>query len=255
MKYYMTVHDIIQKMSQWPADKLAKVNVYADGVLIDAEKLKYAEKGNCMNAKGWLEKQVAELRVMYGKRLNSSDGIAIYDGNNCMRRLTRNDITEEIGTYELAHNCTFIRDGETWYRDFEHEIRLRDMMREIIRNHSHYDEQCDDDELLDEVLFENLMYPAGNDIDGLIAVFNMLAWSHSDLRERLKQYEDIGLTPEQVLELKDRDSKKKTVINLKVCPECCVKDYGQRILHKGGHTELEPAKNTQQEMEDFWMDK
>lgn len=122
-----------------------------------------------------------------------------------MKRLTVNNIKEETGTYELAHNCTFIRDGETWYRDFDHEIRLRDMMREIIKNHSHYDEQCDDDELLDEVLFENLMYPAETDIDGLIAVFDMLAWSHSDLRERLKQYEDTGLTTEQVQQLKERE--------------------------------------------------
>ena len=113
-----------------------------------------------------------------------------------MSRLTISKITEETGTYELAHNCTFIRDGETWYRDFDNEIRLRDMMREIIKNHSQYDEQYDDDEILDGILFENLQYPA-DDIDGLIAVFNMLAWSHSDLRERLKKYEDTGLTPEQ----------------------------------------------------------
>ena len=126
-----------------------------------------------------------------------------------MKRLTVNEITEETGTYELAHNCTFVRDGETWYRDFDHEIRLRDMMREIIKNHSQYDEQCDDDEILDEILFENLMYPAGTDIDGLIAVFNMLAWSHSNLRERLKQYEDTGLTPNQVQELKERGTAKR----------------------------------------------
>lgn len=150
-----------------------------------------------------------------------------------MKRLTVNNIKEETGTYDLAHNCTFIRDGETWYRDFDHEIRLRDMMREIIKNHSHYDGQCDDDELLDEVLFENLMYPAESDIDGLISVFNMLAWSHSDLRERLKQYEDTGLTMEQVQELKERDTAKKLVKTRKLkdfngnvcrvfgeCPNC-----------------------------------
>lgn len=125
-----------------------------------------------------------------------------------MKRLTVNNITEETGTYELAHNCTFIRDGETWYRDFDHEIRLRDMMREIIKNHSQYGEQCDDDEILDEILFENLQYPA-DDIDGLIAVFSMLAWSHSDLREKLKAYEDTGLTPEQVQKLAEKNTPKK----------------------------------------------
>lgn len=130
------------------------------------------------------------------------------DGGLSMSRLTISKITEETGTYELAHNCTFIRDGETWYRDFDNEIRLRDMMREIIKNHSQYDEQYDDDEILDGILFENLQYPA-DDIDGLIAVFNVLAWSHSDLRERLKKYEDTGLSPEQVQELKERGTAKR----------------------------------------------
>lgn len=146
-----------------------------------------------------------------------------------MRRLTISKITEETGAYELAHNCTFIRDGETWYRDFDNEIRLRDMMREIIKNHSQYDEQCDDDEILDEILFENLQYPA-DDIDGLIAVFSMLAWSHSDLRERLKAYENTGLTPEQVQKLKERDTEKKPIKNgakftpIYECPVCGCKD-------------------------------
>lgn len=140
-----------------------------------------------------------------------------------MSRLTISKITEETGAYELAHNCTFIRDGETWYRDFDNEIRLRDMMREIIKNHSQYDEQCDDDEILDEILFENLQYPA-DDIDGLIAVFSMLAWSHSDLRERLKAYENTGLTPEQVQQLKERDTAKNPITysgtNRADCPIC-----------------------------------
>lgn len=144
-----------------------------------------------------------------------------------MKRLTVNNITEETGTYELAHNCTFIRDGETWYRDFDHEIRLRDMMREIIKNHSQYDEQCDDDEILDEILFENLQYPA-DDIDGLIAVFSMLAWSHSDLREKLKAYEDTGLTPEQVQQLNERDTEKKPIeIN-------CSKDFNGNVYAMSG---------------------
>lgn len=101
------------------------------------------------------------------------------------------------------------------------------MMREI-KNHSQYDEQCDDDEILDEILFENLQYPA-DDIDGLIAVFSMLAWSHSDLRERLKAYENTGLTPEQVQQLKERDTAKKPIIigvngaigcRVGECPKC-----------------------------------
>nr|QRW39709.1 hypothetical protein [bacterium] len=60
-------------------------------------------------------------------------------------------------------------------------------------------------------------------------IANMLAWSHSDLRERLKAYEDTGLTPEQVQELAERDTAKKPIIigvngaigcRVGECPKC-----------------------------------
>lgn len=43
----------------------------------------------------------------------------------------------------------------------------------------------------------------------------------------LKKYEDIGLTPEQIRELKERDSAKKIEINagIPTCPVC-----GRRIV-------------------------
>ena len=109
-----------------------------------------------------------------------------------MNRLTSNKKTSEMGMYELSHNCMFIKDGEAWYRDFDREISLRNMVREIMEQYEgEYDEQLNDDELLDTILFESLQYPAENGISAFIAIFNMLAWSLADLRERLKKYEDL----------------------------------------------------------------
>ena len=109
-----------------------------------------------------------------------------------MNRLTSNKKTSEMGMYELSHNCMFIKDGEAWYRDFDREISLRNMIREIMEQYEgEYDEQLNDDELLDTILFESLQYPAESGISGFIAIFNMLAWSLADLRERLKKYEDL----------------------------------------------------------------
>lgn len=109
-----------------------------------------------------------------------------------MNRLTSNKKTSEMGMYELSHNCMFIKDGEAWYRDFDREISLRNMVREIMEQYEgEYDEQLNDDELLDIILFESLQYPVESGISGFIAIFNMLAWSLADLRERLKKYEDL----------------------------------------------------------------
>lgn len=109
-----------------------------------------------------------------------------------MKRLTTDKPAKEMGMYELAHNCMFIKDGEAWFRDFDQEISLRNMIRLIIKEYTQeYDDQFDDDEFLDEILLENLQYPVGSGMDSFIAIFNMLAWSHAELRERLKHYEEL----------------------------------------------------------------
>ncbi len=127
-----------------------------------------------------------------------------------MYRLTTDKSVKEMGIYELAHNCMFVKEGEAWYRDFENEISLRNMIREIIKQYEgEYDEQLDDDELLDGVLFDNLQYPIGSNMSAFIAIFNMIAWSHADLRESLKKYEDTGMTPDEVEKLKGLHELKK----------------------------------------------
>lgn len=151
-----------------------------------------------------------------------------------MKRLTTDKMVKEMGYCELAHNCIFIKDGEVWYRDFETEINLRNMIRVIMKEYEgEYDELLDDDELLDTILRENLQYPVGSGVGSFMAVFNMIAWSCAELREQLKKYEDTELTPDEVKILKELHKAKKPdlegdgydefgdiVLDEWICPNC-----------------------------------
>lgn len=107
------------------------------------------------------------------------------------------DDTSDMGMWELAHNMMFVKDGEAWYRDFEREIPLLDLIREIYRKHAGEDGLTQDMEELDgetlnEILADNLQYGT-DDWDGVIALLYQTAWGAAELREWLKVYETTGL--------------------------------------------------------------
>lgn len=107
------------------------------------------------------------------------------------------DDTSDMGMWELAHNMMFVKDREAWYRDFERETTLLDLVREIYRKHTGEDgltQEMDelDDETLDEILADNLQYGT-DDWDGVIALLYQTAWGAAELREWLKAYETHGL--------------------------------------------------------------
>lgn len=107
------------------------------------------------------------------------------------------DDTEDMGMWELAHNMMFVKNREAWYRDFERELPLLDLVREIYRKHAGQDgltQEMDelDDETLDEILADNLQYGT-DDWDGVIAILYQTAWGAAELREWLKAYETHGL--------------------------------------------------------------
>lgn len=98
------------------------------------------------------------------------------------------DDTSSMVNWELAHNHVFIKNGEAWYRDFEREISVRDLMREICSKHA---SEMDKDEL-DEMLFDNLQFGT-DELEGVFALLYMTMWGMADLREWLKVYEEYGL--------------------------------------------------------------
>lgn len=103
------------------------------------------------------------------------------------------DDTSDMAAWELAHNMMFVKDREAWYRDFEREIPLRELIREILTKHAGevYDRDYDP-ESFDDAMSENLQYGTG-ELEGVIALFYQTAWGAAELREWLKAYETHAL--------------------------------------------------------------
>lgn len=107
-----------------------------------------------------------------------------------MSRLTTNKPTYEMTMLELAYNCCYAKDGEARYRDYEMDMSARDFARNLMTTLCGEDLPVDDDEFDGEIL-ENLQYDPFADITGLIALFYRNLWAMADLREKLKEYDDL----------------------------------------------------------------
>lgn len=103
------------------------------------------------------------------------------------------DDTSSMSTTELAHNHVFIKDGECWYRDYDREISLRNLMREICSKHGSPADAAEmDDDTLDETLYDNLQYGT-DELEGVFALLNMTMWGMADVRHWLENHEKYGL--------------------------------------------------------------
>lgn len=101
--------------------------------------------------------------------------------------------TSTMSATELAHNFVFVKNREAWYRDFDREIPVRDLMREICAKHA---APADTDELtdeeLDEILYDNLQFGT-DDLEGVFALLYMALYGMTDVRAWLERYETTGL--------------------------------------------------------------
>ena len=107
-----------------------------------------------------------------------------------MERLTTNKDVSEMGMFELAHNSCYCKDGVARYRDFENDIDARDLARELVWSLADI-ELSRNNECLDEEMIEDMQYDITKEPIGLIALFYRNLWAMADLRERLKEYEDL----------------------------------------------------------------
>ena len=108
-----------------------------------------------------------------------------------MERLTTDHPQDNI---ETALNLFYVQEGDTWVRgggeapDFP-DAPLYDYARQLVRDHgAKIDTECEDFDFgieLAETLFDGV-----DTIEGLIATLYTTAWAFSELREKLKQYED-----------------------------------------------------------------
>ncbi len=107
-----------------------------------------------------------------------------------MQRLTTNKDISEMGMYEVAHNSCYIKDGCARYREIEMDVDARDVARNLMATLTgEHMSRYDDD--FDEEILENLQYDPFGNIVGLIALFYRNLWAMADLREKLKEYEDL----------------------------------------------------------------
>lgn len=107
-----------------------------------------------------------------------------------MERLTNNKEVSDMSMIELAHNACYIKDGVARYRDFETDIDARDLARELAWMLADIELSSNNDNF-DEEIIENLQYDITKESIGLIALFYRNLWAMADLRERLKDYEDL----------------------------------------------------------------
>lgn len=107
-----------------------------------------------------------------------------------MERLTSNKEVWRMGMYELAHNSCYAKDGLARIRDFEGDYDARELAINLLEKYADIpnDFTCDDD--FDEFMLDSLQYGTDS-ILGLIALFYQKLWAMADLRETLKEYEDL----------------------------------------------------------------
>lgn len=107
-----------------------------------------------------------------------------------MKRLTSNKNISEMNMYELAYNSCYGEDGNARFRDFENDFDARELAIKLLEKYADIpnDFTCDED--FDDFIADALQYGT-DDILGLIAVFYRNLWAMADLRETLKEYEDL----------------------------------------------------------------
>ena len=116
-------------------------------------------------------------------------------------RLTTNSTTKEMNMLMLAHNCCYVKDGCTRYRDYDIDIDARDFARKLMKKHTKLVLPKDAEEF-DFAMYELLQY--GTDtVEGLIALFYRNLWAMANLRECLKKLEDMQ---EDTIKLIDKNN-------------------------------------------------
>lgn len=120
-----------------------------------------------------------------------------------MERLTTDKPVKEMTMTELAHNsCYRGEDGNARYRDYKEDVDARQLAIELLKKF--VGDPCDftSTEDFDDAMMEAVQEGFGT-MRGVIAVLYEQIWAKAELREYLRFYEDVGLTPERAAKLKE----------------------------------------------------
>lgn len=108
-----------------------------------------------------------------------------------MERLTSNKTTSDMNMLELAYNSCYADEKcNARYRNYELDIDSRELARKLIKDICKEDLSYMSDEEFDEYVSEMLSVEIDSQI-GLLAVFYRNLWAMAELREKLKEYEDL----------------------------------------------------------------
>lgn len=108
-----------------------------------------------------------------------------------MERLTSNKTTSDMNMLELAYNSCYADEKcNARYRNYELDIDSRELARKLIKDMCKEDLFYMSDEEFDEYVSEMLSVEIDSQI-GLLAVFYRNLWAMAELREKLKDYEDL----------------------------------------------------------------
>lgn len=97
------------------------------------------------------------------------------------------------GILALMRNCAFIKDGNVWYRDFEREIPLMELARNLHKAYGNSETSAMNDDAFNDKMYDDSQFKPEEDIDSFIAIFYMVLIGMAENRERLKIYETTGL--------------------------------------------------------------
>lgn len=159
------------------------------------------------NARRCLTCRYADCKRQHEGQIKSLPGNRRENERRSSVRLTKKKPDEN---FEAVLNLFYCKDMTTWvrgggsapeYRD----VKLDDWIRGVVKR---FNADINVDEMNDEELnmqmAELMIGEEMETIEDFIALFYNAAWAFSALNARLMEYEDTGLSPEEIAEMKGR---------------------------------------------------
>lgn len=147
---------------------------------------------------------------------------------------------------EMALNLFYVKDEEVWVRGYGKngaDIRLFDLSRDLTRwNCPYVDLDISDDSfsmMMTEWLWEDV-----ESLEHVLALLYQTAWVCAELREHLKQFEDSGCEPEEVLPKDKADEIALNLMRLADLESLCSYDHLRELAEadKEGRVVVLPCK-------------
>ncbi len=135
----------------------------------------------------------------------------------------------------MALNLFFAKDNETWVRNGGpwpgcEDIKLTDFIRLAAKTLGLFSLKLPEDDRDLDALITDMMDEGPEEPEGILAIIHTAGWAFAELRERLKAFEDTGLTPD------DFAAAKEALDREGHCPVCGAEiEYGgdQEIVDDG----------------------